>query len=79
MRRNFIHDFRKASGDEVSYAAFLKGNSREGLFEGNVVSCVHSAGDTGGYRVGLSFGGGGRAPIRCARTAAARPSTRTAS
>src|SRR5690606_25151729 len=39
------------------YAAFLKGNSRDGIIERNLVICelLHS----GGARLGLSFGGGG--------------------
>jgi hypothetical protein len=57
VRDNLIHDFGKAGGNGVSYAAFLKGNSKDGLFERNVVLCswLHE----GGTRVGLSFGGGG--------------------
>lgn len=60
VRRNFIHDYQKALGDTVSYAAFLKGNSRDGLFEGNTVLCSRDF--TGGIRLGLSFGGGGSSP-----------------
>lgn len=56
IRGNFIHDFEKAQGDNVSYAAFLKGYSRFGIFENNVVSCALNF--SGGTRVGLSFGGG---------------------
>ena len=57
VRANLLADFAKGMGNGVSYAAFLKGNSSEGLFEGNLVVCerVHSK----GTRVGLSFGGGG--------------------
>ncbi len=57
LRSNYIHDFDKGQGNNVSYAAFLKGNSRDGLFEGNLVECesLH----TGHVRLGLSFGGGG--------------------
>ena len=62
VRRNFIHDFQKLGADQVSYAAFLKGNSRDGLFEGNIVACHWTGSDTGGFRVGLSFGGGGSSP-----------------
>ncbi len=59
IRENFIADFAKGQGDRISYAAFLKGGSRRGLFERNLVICAwrHS----GGRRVGLSFGGGGSA------------------
>ena len=60
VRANFIHDHEKGQGDNVSYAAFLKGNSREGLFERNLVICERD--HTGGVRLGLSFGGGGSGP-----------------
>ncbi len=57
IRGNFIHDYGKVLGDQISYAAFLKGNSRDGIFERNLVICERS--NTGGIRLGLSFGGGG--------------------
>ncbi|NVJ98830.1 MAG: right-handed parallel beta-helix repeat-containing protein [Alphaproteobacteria bacterium] len=57
VRGNFIADFAKAKGNKVSYAAFLKGNSDNGLFERNLVICEWR--HTGGTRVGLSLGGGG--------------------
>lgn len=60
IRSNFIHDHGKGGGDEISYAAFLKGNSRDGLFERNLVICERD--HTGGIRLGLSFGGGGSGP-----------------
>lgn len=60
VRANTIHDFGKAQGDTVSYGAFLKGGSRDGVFERNLVECqrLHA----GGIRIGLSFGGGGTGP-----------------
>jgi len=60
VRGNFIHDHEKGQGDGISYAAFLKGNSRDGLFERNLIVCelLHR----GGIRLGLSFGGGGSQP-----------------
>lgn len=60
IRGNFIHDHAKGGGDGVSYAAFLKGNSRDGVIEQNLVVCelLH----TGQTRLGLSFGGGGTGP-----------------
>jgi MYXO-CTERM domain-containing protein len=60
IRANHIHDHAKGQGDNVSYAAFLKGNSRDGLFERNLVECekLHA----GQVRLGLSFGGGGSGP-----------------
>jgi hypothetical protein len=57
---NDIHDFEKAGGDMISYAAFLKGNSRDGVMRNNKVVC--SLGFTGGVRIGLSLGGGGSGP-----------------
>lgn len=59
---NFIHDHFKDGGDGISYAAFLKGNGRDGVFERNLVVCelLHK----GGTRLGLSFGGGGSGPDR---------------
>lgn len=62
VRDNFIHDHAKGGGDGISYAAFLKGNSRDGLFERNLVVCelLHK----GRIRLGLSLGGGGSSPDR---------------
>jgi hypothetical protein len=60
VRANYIHDHEKGQGDHISYAAFLKGNSRDGLFERNLVVCERL--HTGGIRLGLSFGGGGSGP-----------------
>lgn len=60
VRGNTIRDYQKGGGDTVSYAAFLKGNSRDGVFERNLVRC--SAQFSGGVRLGLSFGGGGTSP-----------------
>lgn len=60
VRGNTFHDYQKLGGDGVSYAAFLKGNSRDGVFERNLVRCSQAF--TGGVRLGLSFGGGGTSP-----------------
>lgn len=60
VRRNTIYDFAKGGGNGISYAAFLKGNSRDGLFERNLVLCEVNHSD--GIRLGLSFGGGGSGP-----------------
>jgi len=63
VRGNSIHDYEKLGGDGISYAAFLKGNSRQGTFERNLVRCHTPASPfSGGARVGLSFGGGGSGP-----------------
>jgi hypothetical protein len=63
VRDNLIADFAKNGGDFVSYAAFFKGNSRDGLFEGNLVICELR--HHGGVRVGLSLGGGGTGKKFC--------------
>lgn len=63
IRGNYIHDFQKGQGDGISYAAFLKGYSRYGLFENNIVAC--SLNFSGGTRIGLSFGGGTTGPQFC--------------
>lgn len=60
VRANTIYDFEKGGGNFISYAAFLKGNSRDGLFERNLVICERQF--SGGVRLGLSFGGGGTGP-----------------
>lgn len=60
VRANFIHDHAKGGGNNISYAAFFKGNSRDGIFEQNLIACelMH----TGQIRLGLSLGGGGTGP-----------------
>lgn len=63
VRGNEIADFGKGAGDQVSYGAFLKGNSRDGLFERNLVRCTHQV--PGGVRIGLSLGGGGTGASYC--------------
>jgi len=64
LRGNFLHDFQKGGGDNVSYGAFLKSGGKRGLLERNLVLCARDT--TGGTRIGLSFGGGGTAPQFCA-------------
>ncbi len=56
---NFIADFAKGKSDRISYAAFMKGNSSNGVFERNLVVCHWKLPMDGGIRIGLSFGGGG--------------------
>ena len=64
LRGNFMADFAKSAGDRITYGAFLKGNSRDGVFERNLVICEWR--HTGGIRIGLSFGGGGgESPAIC--------------
>src|SRR5678815_2113929 len=51
IQHNHIRDFEKAQGDTVSYAAFLKGNSRDGVMAFNTVVCAQAF--AGGTRLGL--------------------------
>ncbi len=71
LRGNFIHDHAKGGGDGVSYAAFLKGHSKDGLIERNLVVCelLHS----GQVRLGLSLGGGGTGPDSICEDGACKP------
>jgi parallel beta-helix repeat protein len=65
VRGNTIRDFKKGGGDQVSYGAFMKGGSKNGLFERNLVVCSKDD-KSGGTRIGLSFGGGGTGAEFCA-------------
>ncbi len=65
VRANVIADFHKNGGNGVSYGAFMKSGGSRGLFERNLVVCSDQV-QTGGTRIGLSFGGGGTAPQFCA-------------
>ncbi len=71
VRANTFYDFEKGGGNFISYAAFLKGNSRDGLFERNLVICERQFG--GGVRLGLSFGGGGTGPNSICETGICTP------
>lgn len=58
VAKNFIFDIQKSAGDEVSYAAFFKGGSQNGVFEQNLVMCAANL--AGNHTaIGLSLGGGG--------------------
>ena len=64
IRHNFFADFAKdETTDLPSYGAFLKGTSRNGIIERNLVLCEWR--HKGGARVGLSLGGGGTDPTLC--------------
>lgn len=71
IRGNFIHDHAKGGGDNISYAAFLKGHSKDGIIERNLVVCelLH----TGQVRLGLSLGGGGTGPDSICEDGACKP------
>ncbi|MDB4963745.1 MAG: hypothetical protein JWP01_3744 [Myxococcales bacterium] len=66
VRRNYIHDFEKGMGDMVSYGAFFKSGGNRGIMERNLVICSTATGAMGGYRLGLSLGGGGTGAQFCA-------------
>ena len=72
---NRIADFEKGEGDTVSYAAFLKGNSKDGVMERNLVLCSHNF--SGGVRVGLSLGGGGTSPDSICEEGTCTPENRS--
>ncbi|MBL4719716.1 MAG: right-handed parallel beta-helix repeat-containing protein [Alphaproteobacteria bacterium] len=65
VRGNLIADFAKLYDNQISYAAFMKANSRNGVFENNAVICHMNVADSGGIRLGLSFGGGGTGQAYC--------------
>lgn len=65
VRANVIADFHKNGGNGISYGAFMKSGGSGGLFERNLVLCTDAV-DTGGVRIGLSFGGGGTGAQFCA-------------
>jgi MYXO-CTERM domain-containing protein len=71
VRGNFIHDHAKGGGDNISYAAFFKGHSKDGIMERNLVVCelLH----TGQIRLGLSLGGGGTGPDSICEDGACKP------
>ena len=65
VRDNLITDFVKAGGNRISYGAFAKGGGSGTVFRGNVVYCERALRGLPGWRVGLSFGGGGSGPEHC--------------
>lgn len=65
VRKNIIAGNSKNGSDRTSYAAFLKGNSSDGLFEQNIVDCDKNLVQDGSTRIGLSFGGGGTGNAYC--------------
>ena len=60
VEANVIRDIAKGGGNQISYAAFLKGNGRDGVFARNLVICEDA--HAGSIRLGLSLGGGGSFP-----------------
>lgn len=59
IARNQISDFIKASGDRISYGAFVKGAGSGNRIEQNIVLCEYLLQGHTGQQVGLSLGGGG--------------------
>ena len=65
IRKNFLSDFFKGDGDQVSYGAYAKGGGSNNVFENNVVLCEYLLRSPHGARVGLSLGGGGTGAAFC--------------
>ncbi|MDR2113131.1 MAG: hypothetical protein LBQ62_08550 [Candidatus Accumulibacter sp.] len=62
---NLIARFVKSDGNRVSYGMFMKGNSRGGVIERNLIICTPEAISRPGVRVGISLGGGGTVEALC--------------
>lgn len=62
LYKNSIYDFARGMGDQVSYGAFFKANSSNGVMDSNWLQCQKNV-IAPGARVGLSLGGGGNFPI----------------
>ena len=62
---NLVANFVKRDGNRVSYGLFMKGNSRGGVIERNLVICTPDAVSQPGVRVGISLGGGGTDEALC--------------
>jgi hypothetical protein len=65
IRKNFIADFIKEEGNQISYGGFAKGAGSGNVFENNIVLCEYMLVGLPGQRVGLSLGGGGTGPQFC--------------
>jgi hypothetical protein len=55
---NIISNFVKGDGNLVAYGVFMKGASRDGRIERNLIICTPNNISQPGVRVGISFGGG---------------------
>lgn len=62
---NIVSNFVKGDGDKVSYGIFMKGGSREGRIERNLVICTPQGISQPGVRVAISLGGGGTGTSYC--------------
>ncbi|WP_448547394.1 hypothetical protein [Thalassotalea fusca] len=65
IRKNILLNNSKQGSDYTSYAAFIKGDAKSGVFEQNIVDCENSLPNDGSTRIGLSFGGGGTGENYC--------------
>lgn len=59
IKGNLISDFIKSAGDNVSYAAVLKGGGTNGIMEQNMVICSKNLYAGTVRQIGLSLGGNG--------------------
>jgi hypothetical protein len=55
---NVVANFVKLEGNQVSYGLFMKGGSREGRIERNLLVCSLRDISSPGVRIGISMGGG---------------------
>lgn len=55
VRRNIFLDSGRGKGNQISFAAVMRGGITSSFFDNNIVTC--SARHSGGYRVGFSLGG----------------------
>ncbi|MDR2786997.1 MAG: right-handed parallel beta-helix repeat-containing protein [Candidatus Accumulibacter sp.] len=62
---NLFIRFVKRDGNQASYGMFMKGNSRGGIIERNLVVCTPDAISQPGVRVGISLGNGGTGNAFC--------------
>jgi len=62
---NVVSNFVKNGSDGISYGIFMKGASRGGRIERNLVICTTQNVSQPGVRVGISFGGGTTGQAYC--------------
>ncbi|MBS1228239.1 MAG: chondroitinase family protein [Proteobacteria bacterium] len=62
---NVVSNFVKDQGNRISYGIFMKGGSRGGRIERNLIVCTPPGASPAGQRVGVSFGGGSTDPAYC--------------
>ncbi len=62
---NFVSNFVKAEGNQISFGLFMKGGGSGGRIERNLIICTPQNISQQGSRVGLSFGGGLTDKVSC--------------